>query len=456
VRSLTGYRPASPRPAGHFPAGEFDVSVPAVVLKIGQYPAAPGMLAVVRTLGRLGVPVYALAEPGITPAAFSRYCTRRIPWRASLREHPGDVARELAEVGRRIGGQSVVVPLDDESAVLLAEHASELSENFLFPPVAAGLPRRLASKAGLRELCQEFEIPTAMSAAPMTAAEVIEFSDRATFPVMVKKAGIWDDRNPTQAASAASSSSGPRLVHSQDDLLGLSYGDSRAPALIVQEYIPPECAEDWIVHVYADATSACTTLFTGRKVRSWPPVAGVTAAGVCIDNPVLAAVAEQFCKAIGYCGIADMDWCFDRRDGQYKLLDFNPRVGNNFRMFVTDSGIDVVRALHLDLTGRRVPPGVPVTGHRLVVEQADIPARIADRLHLDRPGPGTLSGNPSSAASQHCTYTSTEYAWWAADDPLPTLALLTRVVSLYKIIRHGIRSARLNAGAGRAARSGPA
>src|SRR5262249_30275198 len=76
-----------------------------------------------------------------------------------------------------------------------------------------------------------------------------------------------------------------------------------------------------------------------------------------IPNPEVAALAERFCEEIGFRGIADLDWRLDLRDGRYKLVDFNPRVGNQFRLFETEAGIDVVRAMHLDLTGRPVPPG---------------------------------------------------------------------------------------------------
>ena len=49
-----------------------------------------------------------------------------------------------------------------------------------------------------------------------------------------------------------------------------------------------------------------------------------------------------------------MDWRQDKRDGQYKILDCNPRVGMNFRMFENSAAIDVVRAQHLNLTGRSI------------------------------------------------------------------------------------------------------
>jgi predicted ATP-grasp superfamily ATP-dependent carboligase len=134
-----------------------------------------------------------------------------------------------------------------------------------------------------------------------------------------------------------------------------------------------------------------------------------------------------------------MDWRLDRRDGQYKLLDFNPRVGNNFRLVVNEFGVDVVHALHLDLTGRPVPQGAQVDGRRLVVEHIDIPSRLAARVYAAHQPAGEVTARTATSQSASGAFTSTEYAWWAPDDPLPLVGMLSRVASLYKIVRRGIR-----------------
>lgn len=423
-------------------AADFDRTVPALVLKIGQDPLRSGPVGALRTLGRVGVPAFAVTEPGVTPAGLSRHCAGRFIWRATGDEDPGFLADALCEMGRQAGRRSVIVPMDDESAVLVAEYAARLSEHFLFPSVASGLPRQLASKSGLSELCEEHGVPAPASVVPAGRDELAAFAATATFPIVVKNAEAWDRRNPV-GRSVGASSSGTRVLHDPAELLVLSETAAGAPGLIVQEYIPAEQAEDWIVHFYSDANADCRVIFSGLKVRSWPPVAGVTACGVSITNPVLTALTERFCKQIGYGGVADLDWRLDRRDGQYKLVDFNPRVGNNFRLFKNDAGIDVVRALHLDLTGREIPAGAQVDRARLVVEHIDIPARIARRDRQVR--------NRWSAGSDapHRRPLSTEYAWLAADDPLPSLAMLTRVISLIKVLRRGMPRSAANRTAGR-------
>jgi len=388
-----------------------DNQIPALILKIGQYPLHSGGVGAIRTLGRLGVPVYATTEDQLTPAAVSRYCTGHFKWRTTGHEDPDDLVQGLTDIGRRIGRPSVIVPVDDEAAVLIAEHADDLSGHFLFPPIPPGLPRQLASKHELFGLCREHDVPAPASVFVSSAEEMAAFAATATFPVVVKNAEPWVRRRTPGVA-------GTTVFSSAADLIALTRATSESATLILQDYIPPERAEDWIVHLYCDANSNCLVLFTGVKVRSWPPNTGATASGYAVPNLALAQLAERFCQAVGFQGVADLDWRFDRADGQYKLVDFNPRMGNQFRLFQTADDIDVIRAMYLDLTGRRVPPGDQVNGRRIVVEHIDLLARVGER------------GSGYHAPSAPTRAASTELAWLAADDLLPFVAMLPRFAKL--------------------------
>ena len=77
--------------------------VPALIVKIGHYPLHSGGVGAIRTLGRIGVPVYATIEDRLTPAAVSRYCAGTFRWRTTGHEDPADLAGGLAEIGRQIG-----------------------------------------------------------------------------------------------------------------------------------------------------------------------------------------------------------------------------------------------------------------------------------------------------------------------------------------------------------------
>ncbi|OIK00061.1 ATP-grasp domain-containing protein [Streptomyces colonosanans] len=386
-----------------------DREVPGLIVKFGDYPLHHGGVGAIRSLGRLGIPMYAITEDRYTPAALSRYLRRAFVWPTTGTEEPERLVEGLLRIGRRIGRPTVLIPTDEEAAVLIAEHQGVLRGPFLFPKVDAGLPRLLASKQGLHDLCVEHGIPSPAASFPQSYDDVVRFAEKARFPLVAKNREAFVRRERPAV-------NGTTKIITREGLLTLARDWGERPGVILQEYLPREEAEDWIVHGYFDQSSTPLALFTGVKVRSWPPHAGMTANAYVVDNPELADLAARFIKQIGFTGIIDLDLRFDRRDGQYKLLDFNPRMGAQFRLFENESGVDVVRAMHLDLTGRAVPEGEQRVGHRYIVENIDLPALIA----YHRSG-YTTPHAPARA-------TGTELAWLAGDDLRPFFTMLARLV----------------------------
>ncbi|MGW5124306.1 carboxylate--amine ligase [Streptomyces sp. NPDC004069] len=386
-----------------------DREVPGLIVKFGDYPLHHGGVGAIRSLGRLGVPMYAITEDAYTPAASSRYLKRAFVWPTRGTEGADRLVEGLLRIGRRIGRPTVLVPTDEEAAVLIAEHQDALRGPFLFPPVAPCLPRRLASKQGLHELCVEHGIPSPAAAFPQSYDDIVAFAEKTRFPVVAKNREAFVRRSSPAV-------NGTTRINTREGLLALARDWGERPGVVLQEYLPREEAEDWIVHAYFDRNSSPLAMFTGVKVRSWPPHAGMTANAYVVDNPELADLAARFIKQIGFTGIVDLDLRFDRRDGQYKLLDFNPRMGAQFRLFESGAGVDVVRAMHLDLTGRPVPEGGQRAGHRYVVENIDLPALLAYRRS------GYTTPHAPARAS------GTELAWFAGDDPLPFVTMLARFV----------------------------
>jgi predicted ATP-grasp superfamily ATP-dependent carboligase len=185
--------------------------------------------------------------------------------------------------------------------------------------------------------------------------------------------------------------------------------DPTAPNLMLQEYIPGGDDTIWMFNGYFDARSDCVFGVTGKKLRQFPVHTGATSLGICLENLTVRDLTCQFMKAIGYCGILDIGFRYDARDGGYKLLDPNPRIGQTFRLFVSREGMDVARYLYLDLTGQPMPAGTPVEGRKWVVEDWDLESSLDYR----REGALSLAEWVGSFVGVE------EGAWWAVDDPSP-------------------------------------
>ncbi len=87
------------------PALAVDRDVAALIVKVGNYPLHHGGVDAIRSLGRLGVPVYAVSEDRWTPAALSRYCRGHYVWSAEERADPKQMVERLKEAGREIPGR---------------------------------------------------------------------------------------------------------------------------------------------------------------------------------------------------------------------------------------------------------------------------------------------------------------------------------------------------------------
>ena len=398
--------------ASGIPPVPFDTSVAAIVFKLRHSVLHYGGLGAIRSLGRVGIPVYALHEGRLAPPAASRYLSGSLVWESN--GDPDVLLKSLAALAERLGGPAVLVPTDDAAAVFIAERGGELAGHFLFPRLPAGLPRSLASKRELYQLCSRLGVASPRAVFPSSRVEVEAFLEEAVFPVVVKGAEPW--LLPVGAGVRSTT-----IVATPERLLDLyrRVEGHHATGLMFQEYIPREAGQDWFVHGYCDDASTCLVSCTGRKLRSYPAHAGPTSLGSWELNPELQRQAEALFRAISYRGIMDLDYRLDLRDGHYKLLDFNPRLGAQFRLFEDDMGIDVVRAMHLDLTGRAVPAGRPVPGRRFVVENHDPLAGLA----YWRGGDLNLAGWGRSLAGVR------EAAWFASDDLRPFLTMCARGVA---------------------------
>jgi D-aspartate ligase len=400
----------------------------AVLLKLDRNVFHHGGLGVIRSLGRLGIRVHAMREDRFAPAGASRYARRTVspmPERA----HPDDVIELLDRLADRLPGPAVLITTDDAGAILLAEHGDKLRPRYLFPDPPADLPRRAAGKATLAEICRAAGVPHPMTTVPVDAAEAVAFADSCGYPVVAKVNLPW-------TADRTAGLQSTTVVRSRAEMLALverarrATGDGPDTGLLLQEYLAPASADtrqDWFFHGYFDGDSRCLFGHTGTKVRSFPVHAGLTSYGRWEPNERLRAEAVALLSGLGYRGPVDLDYRWDPRDDSYRLLDLNPRLGAQFRLFQDTAGIDVVRALHLDLTGRGVTPGEAVPGRALIVENFDPIAALAYRRE------GTLSLRSWLASVR----SADEAAWFACDDLAPFF--LTGARTLWQAVENRLR-----------------
>ncbi len=373
-----------------------DTRVPAVLLRIDRNPFHHGTLGAVRSLGRAGVEVHLVADVTGSPVRHSRFVRQLHP-----PPLPGaadaEIAAVLLRVAARVERPAVLIPMDDASAVAVSRLREELAPAYLLPQHPGELPQRLADKAELAGLCRAAGVPHPETVVPESESQAAQAAWRLGLPVIAKWSRPW----LLPGGSGLRSTVVLRSTQEARELY-LRTEEAGCP-LLLQEFLAPGAGLDWFFHGYADRAGAVRAGGPGRKLLSWPRGAGLTAVGEWVPNATVTSLAERLTGDLGYRGILDLDFRRCAATGRYHLLDFNPRPGAQFRLFTDAAGLDVVRAQHLDLTHRPLPPGPP----------RPLPPGPP------RPGRAFVVENYAPLTALRPAPHGRELAWYAADDPTP-------------------------------------
>jgi D-aspartate ligase len=380
-----------------------DSTVPVVVIDRGSH----GTVAIARTLGRLGVRVYLVAQEGLpNPGWWSRYWANRMRWDFSRSEE--ESVSFMLEVGARIradhGTPAVLLTLADWVAIFIERNSDALREQLVFPQPERPVIRALLNKWEMHLLAKAHDIPTPAAVHPASFEEIDEFLARTDFPILMKAAERYvRDPPPT------------KKIHSRQQLMD-EIGDraaGRAPLnIVLQEYIPGDVETVWMCNGYFGANPDRDLTFTGKKLRQLS-AAGIASLAICLPNETVDAQTRRFMRGVGYRGCVGIGWRYDDRDGRYKLLDVNARVSGVFRLFEGTNQMDVVRACYLDLTGQEVPVTALRPRRKWMLEDDFRVAATSVR-----------SGQLTRAEWVRSIRGVREWHWLAVDDPLPFLARL--------------------------------
>jgi predicted ATP-grasp superfamily ATP-dependent carboligase len=366
-----------------------------------------GTVAIARSLGRLGVRVYLIAQEDLpNPGWWSRYWANRMRWDFSRSEEAS--VSFMLEVGAKIradhGTPAVLLTLADWVAIFIERNSDALREQFVFPQPERPVIRALLNKWEMHLLAKAHNIPTPAAVHPASFDEIDEFLARTDFPILMKAAERYvRDPPPT------------KKIHSRQQLMD-EVGDraaGRAPLnIVLQEYIPGDVETVWMCNGYFGADPDRDLTFTGKKLRQLSS-AGIASLAICLPNETVDAQTRRFMRGVGYRGCVGIGWRYDDRDGLYKLLDVNARVSGVFRLFEGTNELDVVRVCYLELTGQEVPVTALRPRRKWMLEDDFKVAASSIR-----------SGQLTMAEWARSMRGVREWHWLAVDDPVPFLARL--------------------------------
>ncbi len=356
-------------------------------------------LAVVRSLGRHGIPVWVLQHGDQLLANFSRYNRRTLSWPSQNEQEKVNFLVNLAD---REGVRDwVLFPTGDESAALVARHHEELREHFQLttPPwdvLQWAYDKRLANR-----LADRTGVSHPWTVYPANRDEVA--ASECPYPVILKPA-YRSGFNRLTASKAWRVDNREQLLARYDEASMLVDPD----ILMVQELIPGGGEAQFSYTALCQNGRPVASL-TARRTRQIPMDFGRASTFVeTVDDPATSAMGARLLSALRYTGIVEVEFKRDPRDAKLKLLDINPRVWG-WHSLCGSAGVDYPYLLWLLTIGEPILPTKSAVGVRWARMSTDAPTAIREVLRGRLPLREYLrSVRPPLAP-----------AIYAPDDPLP-------------------------------------
>lgn len=372
-------------------------------------------LGIARSLGERGVPVIGLSAHRGHYGNFTRYA--KTIHCADSQKDPETLRAELIALGQRLGRRSVLFPTRDHDLVFLDRFRHELEPYFsMVLPSQAALDRCL-NKWDTYVAATQATVPTPKTWLVEDLEEARTVADAVRYPCVLKPlaAHHWRTGNNWNLVGSRKAIG----VTSRDQLLAEYAGAARADRrVLVQELIPgtDECLV--VAACYIDRESKFLGGFNTQKVVQSPPTFGTGCIVRTADRPELFERTMRLLQAMGFQGIAEVEYKWDASDREYKLIEVNPRPWDQHRLG-NACGVDLVYLAYRDHAGASIPDMPRQFRPRMWIAEDDFLLSLLRLLWRREPGLGALLRHARGKK---------QYAIWSAGDPLPFLAYLSALL----------------------------
>lgn len=271
---------------------------------------------------------------------FSRFPRRHIGYGPQTAEA---LIECLLRVADELGGKPVLFPaIDiDLEAILLAQDALAARYHV---PAAPHIGADIFAKNWQYELAERTGVPIPR-ATRFHAGEVPDLSG-FQFPLIIKPS------SRTEAVGGRAFRLRVVADHAElDAFLAELARDHAGRELQVAENIPGDPTHLYTVGAYANRAGRVLRTYTGRKVSQHPYTHGD--ASIAETLPIPEVAVRQACallEAARFHGICQVEFKYDARDEQFKLLEINGRSWSWIKL-AAFSGVNLPLIQYYDLTG---------------------------------------------------------------------------------------------------------
>ncbi len=304
-------------------------------------------LAATRSLGRLGHEVIVAGERAPCLASVSRHCSAFESYPPPTQQPDAFVAAIASVAARR--AVDVVLPMTEVTTLLLTRQQAALPSQVSLPFASADAIAQASNKAEVLRIAAENGVPIPATRVVANAAEAADAAATLGWPTVIKPA-----RSRVRTA-AGFVSTGVSYAHDAADLKRQTAAlDPAIYPLLLQERI--EGPGVGLFACYDRGRPVAR--FAHRRIREKPPSGGVSVLRESAPlDPNAVEHADRLLRALGWHGVAMVEFKRDRRDNSLRLMEINGRFWGSLQLAI-DAGVDFP-AILLELARGNHPELLP-------------------------------------------------------------------------------------------------
>ena len=334
-------------------------------------------LGVVRSLGQRGIPCVVIDNMPRS-AWFSRYVVKRLHWHGPMEGEA--FLNFLLRTGKELHlEQWILFPLQDDVVELVALNTKELAKIYQLVTQDWSVIRWAHDKRLTYHMAEEVGVPYPKTWYPDSEDDLGSMD--ITFPVIIKPTISIHFQDATRLKALS--------VNNDEELLAqyrFAAGHIHPDEIMIQEIIPGYGHSQYSVAAYCKGGHVMLSM-TARRTRQYPIDYGLGSSFVeAMQVPELLEPAQKLLQHMSVSGMVEVEFKFDHRDQQYKLLDINVRPWGWHTLCIA-CGLDFPYIQYRDVLGHAPIPTTPRYSHRWVRLLTDIPAGIQEiRAGITKPG----------------------------------------------------------------------
>lgn len=372
-------------------------------------------LGILRTLAKKNIPII-LLDNEYCISKYSRYNKKY--FKSPPLSKAESYINFLVDLAMKENIQGwIIFPNSDEAVYVLSKYKHILKEYYRIPSPDWEVIQKVYIKKNTYQLAEKNGIPIPKTYYPSNLKELLELNNQ--FPLVIKPS-IRDNFYSKVKIKAF-------RINNEEQLIKIYKRVSSIidpSEILVQEFIPGGPDQLYSCCPFFKEGKIITSI-TARRSRQHPMDFGHASTFVeLVDIPEIPKIAEKFLTLIGYYGFGEVEFMHDVQNGQYKLIEVNPRVWG-WHTIAIAAGADFPYFLYQDMIeGKFEIPSI-LKSLKWVRLTTDTPTVIMEILK----GKMKIKDYLSSMKGKK------EFDVFAFNDPLPFFAELAMLP--YLLIKRG-------------------